>query len=413
MSKPQEGQDRPIASPASSAQNGGLPVLPPLAALGELAVAFGLIYGLDRLFPQFNIFEIEPHPFWFPLLLLSLQYGTVSGLVAAGVAIAASMSAGLPEAGIGENHFAYFLRVWGQPILWIAIALLVGQFRMRQIAAKNELRRRNEELSRQRDALAAHAVDLRERCERLERALATSRDAQPFNVLTALGEVARGSAAARGAASVHGAQNLQSVQTVLSRLAAAAFPDARLVVYRSTPEGLSRAAVHPEDGEAGRAITVPPLHPLHKALVERAKSLSLLDRRDEAVLGGIALAAVPVRDAVGAVAGMLALEAGAPDLIAPRGLRALETLAAAIGGSSNFATDGTATGAAMGAHGPAAAQPPAGIEQQHRRRVAMMTNPTLRPSPPAAAASPANGNGPVERGGAAAPHIRTTASAER
>lgn len=401
MSKPQESQDRLIASEAGSAQNDGLPVLPPLAALGELAVAFGLIYGLDRLFPQFNILEIEPHPFWFPLLLLSLQYGTVSGLVAAGVAIAASMSAGLPEAGIGENHFAYFLRVWGQPILWIAIALLVGQFRMRQIAAKNELRRLNEGLAKQRDALAAHAVDLRERCERLERALATSRDAQPFKVLAAIGEVAHGSADERDASSA------------LARLAEAAFPDAKLVLYRSSSSGLLRAAVHPHDGEVGKAVTIPPLHPLHKTVVEGAKSLSVLDRRDEAVLGGVALAAVPVRDAAGTVVGMLALESGAPDLISPHGLRALEALADTIGGSRDLAAGAGAIGEARVSHVPAAGQPVAAAVSPARRRVAMMASSTLRLSPTAAAASPANGNAPAERSSALAAPVRSTASAER
>jgi hypothetical protein len=147
------------------------PVLPPAAALVEIAVLFCLIIGLGWLTGQ-DISDMRPHPFWVPVLLLSLQYGTVSGLLAAGIATLFTAFGQLPEQTVGETYFVYFLRIWIEPILWLASAVLLGQFRMRQIADKMELVRQVEELGAQRTSLAGYASQLRQRCEGLERRLA-------------------------------------------------------------------------------------------------------------------------------------------------------------------------------------------------------------------------------------------------
>ncbi|HRD76373.1 MAG TPA: hypothetical protein PK264_10590, partial [Hyphomicrobiaceae bacterium] len=75
----------------------GLPVLPPLVAWLEIALLILPITVYDYLSTGFTITELHPHPFWLPVLLLSLQYGTPSGLAAAGVAILATFALGWPE----------------------------------------------------------------------------------------------------------------------------------------------------------------------------------------------------------------------------------------------------------------------------------------------------------------------------
>jgi hypothetical protein len=295
-------------------QQDGLPLLPPLTALVELAVAFALIYGLDWLNPQLGILDMQPHPFWIPVLLLGLQYGTVSGLVAAGAAILASLFAGLPEAGIGENHFAYFLRVWGQPILWIAMALLVGQFRMRQIATKQELRRLGVQLARQRDDLAHHADGLRTRCEMLERELAARRGAAPHLAVARLAALERGSEPAL-------------TRQALGAVVDVVFPGGRARLYRLVDGALVEQAGDDEQA-AGERRTIPRSHPLVMAVISGRASLSVLDASGERLLDGFGIVAVPVplRDGSGAC-GMLALEQGAPDAVSAEGIAALEAIA--------------------------------------------------------------------------------------
>src|SRR5262249_28579364 len=84
-------------------QRAGLPVLPPGIALVELLVLLVVPILLEWLVPGFpDLTQIQPHPYWFPILLLSLQYGTVSGFLAAIVAITGAWLIGWPEQDIGE-----------------------------------------------------------------------------------------------------------------------------------------------------------------------------------------------------------------------------------------------------------------------------------------------------------------------
>lgn len=295
----------------------GLPVLPPRNALVELAV-FVLVIGiLEWALPQFDVNLIQPNPCWLPVLLLSLQYGTVSGMLAAGVAIVITALGGFPEQEIGENHFAYLLRIWGQPMLWITAALLLGQFRMRQIAAKLELARQVASLAADRTAVAAYATRLRERCEELERRSAGRSEPLAVSVLAALTEAGRLSSSAP--------------EAQLGRLIDAALPGAKASLYRRDGDVMRRIATagHAADRLPKDAITSD--EPLPRALAEFRDGLSVLSREGEAALAREGLAAVPIlspnREEL---AGMLKIETMPAELLGTATLGALAALAAAL-----------------------------------------------------------------------------------
>lgn len=175
-SRAQSSTAAPLERASPKAARPGLPLLPPKIAMAELLAFFFFVFALEwgwQSFPDLN--DLQPHPFWLPVLLLSLQYGTVSGLLAAGAAILTTAVFGWPEQDIGENHFNYLIRIWTQPVLWIGAAMLLGQFRIRQIAERRELLRINHELNQQRTAIVAHSENLRARCDRLERKMAGAR----------------------------------------------------------------------------------------------------------------------------------------------------------------------------------------------------------------------------------------------
>ena len=162
------------ASDGISQTRTGLPLQPPLTALVGIAILILLPGALDHLVPGFPaINEMQPHIFWLPVLLLTLQYGSVSGLLAAGAAVAVSSLLEWPGQGIGESHLGYLLRISLQPVLWIATAVILGHLRLRQIEREQALDRSVVRLTRQRATLAAHVRGLRERCDRLERFIAT------------------------------------------------------------------------------------------------------------------------------------------------------------------------------------------------------------------------------------------------
>lgn len=302
---------------AAAAPDMGLPVLPPRSAVIELAAIVAAIVAIDWLLPDQGLSDIGPSPYWLPVLLMSLHYGTVSGLLAAGVGIAMTMLPGIPEQGVGENHFAFLLRIWAQPILWIAVAVLLGQFRIRQISAKRELVRQVEELSAQRQALADYSTNLRQRCETVERMIAGRNDAPSIELFAALADLGRPG---------------MDLGTALSRLVHLAAPGAEASVYLLDGAWLRKIADNGAGDATGRASELTAVHPLYRAIVDRGEALSVLDAAQETALAGEGVAAVPIRVAgEGRAAGMLKLDSAAAGYLGTDTVRALEAIAVLLG----------------------------------------------------------------------------------
>ena len=272
----------------------GLPVLPPVGALLELAVMVALIVIIDWAFPTLGFMTLEPSPFWLPVLLLSLQYGTVAGLLAAAAATAAYVFNGVAEQAVGENFFSYLLRIWALPILWLGVALVLGQFRLRQIAEKQELRQNLTKRTHEAQRLSGYAKDLEARCQTLERHMTTRTAAAVKPVLDALAKVADPAA---------------DLQAVLDTIAHSIWPGSQVSVSAVTRDGcqiIARSgwpdqALWPEEIATG--------HLLYRAIVNERRPVSILFRGDEQVLDGLGIAAHPILTFdTSRVAGMLKIE---------------------------------------------------------------------------------------------------------
>ncbi len=295
----------------------GLQILPPLTAVIELVVMVAALLAIDWIWPALDINALQPNPYWLPVLLLTLQYGTASGTLAVIVAIAAYFSfVTLPEQGVGENEFAYRLRILAQPILWIAAAVLLGQFRMLQISAKRELRQRLGELETQRDTLADYANRLRGRCDVLERDIAS----RPFYA----GIAVLDSLAALRAPSGDAASRIADCL-------AAAFPGAAISLFVREGSALRQSVTTGWPASATWARQLAGTHSLARGILVSRSSLSVLNAADELVLDHQGLAAVPVVDQrSGHVVGMVKLEFGDARLISAQCLTQLEVVATAI-----------------------------------------------------------------------------------
>lgn len=306
---------QPAADPQPSYY--GLQILPPLTAVVELFVIVAILLLIDWIWPALDINNLQPSPYWVPVLLLSLQYGTASGTLAVIVAIAVYFSlVTLPEQGVGENEFTYRLRILGQPILWIAAAVLLGQFRMVQISAKRELTRSLQELEAQRDTLAGYANRLRSRCDALERDIAS----RPWN---------------SGAGLLAALALLRSPKdcgaAAIELCFASAFPGAAIALYLRQGSQLQKAVSSGWPASASWATRFAADHPLHQSVAGSKARLSVLNAADEAQLSGEGLAAVPVIDArTGRVLAMIKLELADARFVVPGLLDQLEVLAVAI-----------------------------------------------------------------------------------
>lgn len=284
----------------------GLPVKPPMTAVLEILLLILVPAAIDHFVPSFpSLAEMQPHPFWLPVLLVSIQYGTVSGLLAAGCAIAASSFLGWPEQEIGENHFSYLLRVWSQPVLWLATALVLGQFRMRQIERKLELVRQVAELNSQRKSIADYAANLRARCERLEREMVGRRTSAGNDLLALFG------AMTTAASPAHAREALASSLV-------AAFGKCQASLFVREGDTLRVVEQHGWAPEASWKTTLAPAHPLHAAMLAEGRALSVLQPGDEVHLAGEGIAAAPILSPMdGRMRGMVKIESMDPAGITP------------------------------------------------------------------------------------------------
>jgi hypothetical protein len=303
-----------------------VPVLPPRLAVIEIFVLLVVPAFLEWQWPQvLALTTYQPHPYWAAVLLLSLQYGTVSGLLAAALAIVATAIIGLPEPDIGENHFAYLVRVWTQPVLWISAALLLGHFRMRQIQQRNELTRAVEELQGRSIALTGHADGLAARCDALERRLAVRPKSDATALLNALS--AMPAAITKGTWSPAFDAALQ-----------AGFPGASASVY-----AFEGTAVHLVARSGVVANRSAPRFSQRDALVRavaQGRELSALSGLDDELLSGFGPFAVPVYRGDAAPAGLLLIEALPSALVDQGTASRLDTFAAAIGQTMPLAQAG-------------------------------------------------------------------------
>jgi polysaccharide biosynthesis protein PelD len=272
----------------------GLPVVPPLGAMIELIVLMAIMIAIDWAFPALSFLTLEPSPFWLPVLLLSLQYGTVAGLLAAAAATAAYVFNGFAEQAIGENFFAYLLRIWALPILWIGVALVLGQFRLRQISEKQGLRQALAMRTHESQRLGGYATDLEERCQRLERQLTTRVSVPVKPVLDVLAEISGPTL---------------DIATALDRISQRIWPGSRVSVFAYKASGCDVIGSSGWGEAASWATTLAPTHPLYRAIFNERRAVSIFNIGDEAVLAGQGMAAQPILAADSAsVIGMLKIE---------------------------------------------------------------------------------------------------------
>jgi len=138
-------------------------------ALLELALFFAAALGIDWLSTGGMRFEgVQPHPFWIPVLLITVQYGTGEGVLAAIAATVALRLGNMPEQLISQDLYQYLYAVSREPILWLVTAVLLGELRMRQLREREELRANLDTARKESDAIARSYRQLKSVKESLE-----------------------------------------------------------------------------------------------------------------------------------------------------------------------------------------------------------------------------------------------------
>lgn len=275
-----------------------------LHGLHETALIFLVLLGIEWIAPgPAFLARLSPHPFWIPVILVSVQYGRVSGLAAAALATALAGLAGWPAQTPQEDFYTYSLRIWREPALWIIGALLIGGLRSRQIRDRQALEAATQLAEAQRNALGAFCEALQAELGQFERAAATVPAGSAAAALEALHALRCGGAS-------------EAIDRLPAALAAW-LGEARWSLHLTRDGSLNRVAATPLEG--GCAVTgVLPLARLYDIARRTPRTLSVFEEHDAEILDGIGIFACAIRCRYRAgTLGLLVVEAVEPGRLSP------------------------------------------------------------------------------------------------
>lgn len=125
------------------------------AAVWEMLLFVAVILLVDiAFFDGTRFYDIRPHPFWALVLLLTVQYGAGTGVLAAFVAAAALLVGNLPPQRIDQDLYEYVLSVAWRPLLWLVAAVTLGEIRNRLVSDRHDLSKRLAEQRHENAVLA-------------------------------------------------------------------------------------------------------------------------------------------------------------------------------------------------------------------------------------------------------------------
>jgi GAF domain-containing protein len=266
-----------------------------VSAILEIAAFLAGALLLDSFFFDGTRFRsASQHPFWILVLLVSSQYGTNAGLLAAIAASAALLSGKLPPETISQDRFSRWFEIGKLPLMWFISALVLGELRVRQIRERGALQEELVETARREQVIA----DAYRRLSGVRDALET-RLASQMKTAVGLYESVRAIEKLNPSEVLMGVGDL--VRSVVN-------PE-RFSTYLVRDGRLELAAAEGRSGVEELRRSYGPETDLFVEIVAKQRVLSVANPNDVAVLAGAGVAAVPIVAPRGArVVGMLKIE---------------------------------------------------------------------------------------------------------
>lgn len=268
--------------------------LRPIAILEALALLI-ILTLLDVLVFKGNRFwDVNPHPFWIPVLLVTAQYGTNEGLVAALLATLFLLLGNIPEAAEGVDHYDHLYNIVINPILWFLAAFLLGELRMRHMRERNTLIKEVEESQQREDLIADSYKFVKNRKEALE--------------VQVSGQLSSSIEAYRAAKAVE-TLDPKSVMLGVEKLVASVLGPQKFSLYIFHDSKLTATILHGWAPGDNYTQEIDSYSPLYQAVVGQQDVLVIANEQHEQILAGQGILAGPVVDpASNRVVGMLKVE---------------------------------------------------------------------------------------------------------
>ena len=111
-----------------------------VSAILEIVIFLGVALALDQILFDGSRFRLaSQHPFWILVLLVTAQYGTNAGMLAALASSVALLAGNVPPQAITQDRFTWLFQIGQLPLLWFVSAVVLGELRMRQIRERAAL----------------------------------------------------------------------------------------------------------------------------------------------------------------------------------------------------------------------------------------------------------------------------------
>ncbi|AUG51449.1 hypothetical protein [Thalassospira marina] len=266
-----------------------------LSALIELAVFMALFIFVDYAFGTGDRFwSIAPHPLWAVVILLSVQYGTSAGLIAAIACSIAILSGHLPEQNVDQDYYDYLLYVGWRPILWMLTGLFLGELRRRQLVQNAELRASLAQTELREETLSKAYASTMERVHFLERQIAT----QAQTVLTVF----------------RAAQNVERLEvgdviTGIESLVEEILAPNKFSVFVPSRNNFDALVSHGWETPTEFSRQIAGGSDLYSCLLTERRILMVTRKDDAAILGDDAIIAIPVQNsATGEILAVIRIE---------------------------------------------------------------------------------------------------------
>jgi len=157
------------------------------SAVAEILLFLAAALVIDYFFFAGDRFaQTSFHPFWIIVLLVSAQYGTGEGLLAAGLCSAGLLLGNLTEQELTQDRYQYIFELSKLPVLWFSVALILGELRMRHIRERDDLRGDLQDTRKREGDISTAYEQLSEAKDKLE-----ARVAAQMNTALTIYEAAR------------------------------------------------------------------------------------------------------------------------------------------------------------------------------------------------------------------------------
>jgi len=123
----------------------------------------------DQFFFESDRFiNIEPHPFWIIVVLISVQYGAVAGLLCASACSAGFLVDNIPDRPFDQDRNEWIMSVIKLPFLWFLSAVVIGEVSARRLTEREELQDEIQGLNERESTLLETLENLGKSKDRLE-----------------------------------------------------------------------------------------------------------------------------------------------------------------------------------------------------------------------------------------------------